>query len=335
MKSKFLLLSFGLLIVSYSSFAKIWRVNNSAGISANFTQINAAIASALVSNGDTIYVEASSAPYDNVSDISKTLVIIGPGYFLSNWASPVQYNLSPAKVSYISATSANNVRIMGLTIDYLTVTGSNFSVSRCNIGTLYFWTTVVNNINITQNWITQVYNYYGYAATNVRIANNIFLYGFSMGAADNGLMEYNVFNTYGGQNLAFAGSAFNFEKNIISGTSGSISNYSNVLFKYNLCGFSGLPYTTNGNQNNIGMANNAVFVNNNYTANNDQYFMLSTGSPAKTAGPSNTAIGAYAGTAPYIPSGIPPIPTIYDITIPQSTQTGSSVIIKFSSKSNN
>lgn len=335
MKLKFSILIVGLLVINYNSFAKIWRVNNSAGINANFTQLQAAIQSTLVGNGDTIYVESSSATYDNVSDISKSLVIIGPGYFLSNWTTPVQYNLSPAKVSYISATSASNVKIMGLTIDYLYVTGNNFSVSRSNIGTLYFTQVAVNSINITQNWIQQVYNYYGYAATNVRIANNIFLYGFTMGASDNGLMEYNVFNTYGGQALNFSGGAFNFEKNIVAGTSGTISNYGNVLFKYNMCGFSGLPTTANGNQNNINMANNAVFVNNNYTANNDQYFMLSPTSPAKTAGPSSTAIGAYAGTAPYIASGIPPIPTIYDITIPQSTQTGSSVIIKFSSKSNN
>ena len=335
MKLKFSILIVGLVVMNYSSFAKIWRVNNSGGINANFTQLSTAITSTLVGNSDTIYVEASSATYENVPDINKSLVIIGPGYFLSNWTTPVQYNLSSAKFSSISATSANNVRIMGLTMDYLYITGSNFSISRSNIGTIYFWLTVVNNINITQNWITQVYNNYGYAATNVRIANNIFLYGVTMGASDNGLMEYNVFNAYGGQALNFSGGAFNFEKNIIAGTTGSITGYANVLFKYNLCGFSGLPYTTNGNQNNINMANNAVFVNNNYAALNDQYFMLSPTSPAKTAGPGSTAIGAFAGAAPYVSSGIPPIPTIYDITIPQSTQTGSSVIIKFSSKSNN
>lgn len=334
MKLKFLLLSFGLLVVSYSSFAKIWRVNNSAGINANFTELTTAIASTLVGNGDTIYVEASSATYASVGDINKTLVIIGPGYFLSNWTTPVQYNLSPAKFASIIVT-ANNVRIMGLSMDYIYAQGSNFSISRCNIGTLYFWQAAVNNINITQNWITQVYNYYAYAATNVRIANNIFQYGFIMGANDNGLMEYNVFNLYGGQYMYFNGAAFNFEKNIIAGTSGNLTTYTNVLFKNNLCGFSGLPTTNNGNQNNINMANNAVFVNNTLTGNNDQNFMLSTNSPAKTAGPGSTAIGAYAGTAPYIASGIPPIPTIYDITIPQSTQTGSSVTIKFSSKSNN
>ncbi len=334
MKSKFLLLSFGLLIVSYSSFAKIWRVNNSAGISANFTQLSTAIASTLVGNGDTIYVEASSAAYDDVNDINKSVVIIGPGYFLNNWTNPVQYNLSPARFGNIYATSANSVRIMGLTITNLYITGNNFSVSRSNIGTIYFWTAVVNNINITQNFINQIYNYYSYAATNVRIANNIFQYGVNMGAADNGLMEYNLFTLAGGYTVNFGGGAFNFEKNIIVSTAAAIANSGNVLFKYNMSASSILP-STNGNQNNITMTNNAVFVNNTLTPLDDQYFMLSTGSPAKTAGPGNTPIGAYAGTAPYIPSGIPPIPTIYDITIPQSTQTGSSVIIKFSSKSNN
>ena len=319
--------------MNYSSFAKIWRVNNSAGINANFTQLNAALQSTLVGNGDTIYVEASSAAYDAVSDINKSVVIIGPGYFLSNWTAPVQYNLSSATFPSIGGTSANNVRIMGLTLTYIYITGTGLSLSRNNItGGVYLWNALTNNTNITQNWIGTVYNYYGYASTNLRIANNIITSGIIMGASDNGLIEYNIFNIAGNYNLNFNSGAFNFEKNIIA--NGGIINATNVLFKYNICSSSALP-TTNGNQNNINMANNAVFVDNNYSASNDQYFMLSVNSPAKTAGPGNTPIGAYAGAAPYVASGIPPIPTIYDITIPQSTQTGSSVQIKFSSKSNN
>lgn len=333
MKQKFSILIVCLLVMNYSSFAKIWRVNNSGGINANFTQLHAAIASALVSNGDTIYVEASSATYENVGDINKSVVIIGPGYFLNNWTTPVQYNLSPAKFSTISATSATNVRIMGLTIDVLYISGNNFSLSRSNVENIYFTYVAVNNINITQNWIGVIRNYYAYAITNLRIANNIISNSVIMGASDNGLMEYNVFTS--GYYIDFNGGAFNFEKNILASTAAYFLNSANVLFKYNMSASSVLP-TTNGNQNNINMTNNAVFVNYTLTTPpNDQYFMLSTGSPAKTAGPGSTPIGAYGGAAPYVASGIPPIPTIYDITIPQSTQTGSSVQIKFSSKSNN
>ncbi len=334
MKQKFSILIVCLLVMNYSSFAKLWRVNNSAGISANFSQLQAAIQSTLVGNGDTIYVEASSATYQDVSDINKSVVIIGPGYFLNNWTTPVQYNLSPAKFSSISATSAANVRIMGLTIDYIYITGNNFSISRSNIGIVYLWNVTINNINITQNWIGAIQNYYGNPITNLRIANNLVLNGFILGASDNGLMEYNVFALAGGYTLNFNNGAFNFEKNIIVSSAAGISNSANVLFKYNMAASSILP-TNNGNQNNITMSNNSVFVNYSLTPYNDQYFILSPTSPAKTAGPGSTAIGAYGGAAPYVASGIPPIPTIYDITIPQSTQTGSSVIIKFSSKSNN
>lgn len=334
MKQKFSILIVSLLVMNFSSFAKIWRVNNSAGINANFTQLQAAISSTLVGNGDTIYVEASSAPYDNVADINKSVVIIGPGYFLSNWTTPVQYNLSSAKFSGISGTSATNVRIMGLTIDYIYVTGNGLSLSRNNINYVYLWYALTNNTSITQNWIGTIQNYAGYAATNLRIANNIINSGITMGASDNGLMEYNLFSVAGGYYLNFNSGAFNFEKNIIVSSSAALQNSANVLFKYNMAAASILP-PTNGNQNSINMANNAVFVDNNAAALNDQYFMLSAASPAKTAGPGSTPIGAYAGAAPYVASGIPPIPTIYDITIPQSTQTGTSVQIKFSSKSNN
>ena len=249
MKQKFSILIVSLLVMNFSSFAKIWRVNNSAGINANFTQLQAAIYSTLVGNGDTIYVEASSAAYDAVADINKSVVIIGPGYFLSNWTAPVQYNLSSATFPAINGTSANNVRIMGLTITNIYVTGTGLSLSRNNItASVYFTTSLTNNTNITQNWIGTIYNYYGYASTNLRIANNIILNGIYMGASDNGLIEYNVFNIGGASYLNFNGGAFNFEKNIIA--NGYLSNSTNVLFKYNICSSSALP-TTNGNQNNI------------------------------------------------------------------------------------
>src|SRR5580658_10761798 len=57
--------------------ARIWRVNNNAGVSANFTDFPAAVTGA--GAGDTIYLESSATAYSGVSNLSKKLIIIGTG----------------------------------------------------------------------------------------------------------------------------------------------------------------------------------------------------------------------------------------------------------------
>ena len=63
--------------------ARILRVSNVTGSSAPYTSIDAAHDAA--SAGDTIMVDGSSAKYGGTNgkyDITKKLVIIGPGYWL-------------------------------------------------------------------------------------------------------------------------------------------------------------------------------------------------------------------------------------------------------------
>src|SRR5690349_22845635 len=59
--------------------AKVWRVNNNPGTSADFIQLTTAVASSSVVAGDTLYVEGGSAAYTGIN-LSKRLVIIGAGY---------------------------------------------------------------------------------------------------------------------------------------------------------------------------------------------------------------------------------------------------------------
>ena len=77
--------------------AKIWRVNNKSNFNGTslygdnfggtstypvFKEINDGVNWANVNDNDTLYVEGSTSVYAAAS-ITKKLVVIGPGYFLS------------------------------------------------------------------------------------------------------------------------------------------------------------------------------------------------------------------------------------------------------------
>ena len=86
-------LTFLLLCLCYiSTYANCWRLNNNPAINADFRTFAEAHDAAAA--GDTIYVEGNGneAHYGNIQ-ISKKLIIIGPGYFLnendSTYANPV------------------------------------------------------------------------------------------------------------------------------------------------------------------------------------------------------------------------------------------------------
>lgn len=91
------------LVFFCSAEAKIWRVNNNAGIAADFASLDAAVNHSSVVNGDTIHVEPSATPYNNTVNLSKSLVFIGNGYFLEgNGAnSGLQFNTKASTISVI------------------------------------------------------------------------------------------------------------------------------------------------------------------------------------------------------------------------------------------
>ncbi len=81
MKKELLLSLIFVLLCGLLSGQHLKRVNNNPGADPDYATLQAANDAA--SNGDTIYVEGSPTNYDG-ADISKKLVIIGPGYFLTD-----------------------------------------------------------------------------------------------------------------------------------------------------------------------------------------------------------------------------------------------------------
>ena len=83
----------------------------------------------------------------------------------------------------------------------------------------------------------------------------------------------------------------------------------------------------NGNQQNINMG--TVFL---YTGSTDGQYQLKEGSPAIGAGAGGSDCGVFAGGNPYVLSGLPPIPAVYDFMVGGS---GSQYNVNMKVKSHN
>ncbi|PMD95692.1 hypothetical protein BWI97_13915 [Siphonobacter sp. BAB-5405] len=313
-----------------SAHAKIWRVNNNNGVAADFTTLQAAHNGA--ASGDTLHLEGSPTSYGSLTSVKK-LVILGPGYFL-DLNSGLQVLTLSATVSAVTCNvGAEGSIFMGLDFDSgslsiycndITVKRNKFSRISSNIpdqntGVIYLYnkqnaSTPVTNILINQNYGVTIHIVY--ASNGIIITNNYIAYNASSGENTNAtalsmhadavvILQNNIFrrgkvtahNSTITNNILYAGT---FE-----GTGNLISN--NIA--------SGTQFgSQNGNKANVNMS--TVFE---ATTNGDAYWKLKAGSPALAAGYGSTAqnsidCGIFSGPAPYVLSGIPPIPAIYFFT---------------------
>ncbi|WP_439882731.1 hypothetical protein ACSX1A_06080 [Pontibacter sp. MBLB2868] len=332
MKNNFLLLMVVLLVLNTSAaFAKIWRVNNNNGVTADFTTLQAAHDGA--TSGDTIHVEGSATEYGGLQS-TKKLVILGPGYYLEQNANTQALQAS-AKVSsmYLYSGSEGTV-IMGLDFNAnaISIFASDITIKRNKFNTLngeqdwgfgavalYYEQSnssiPVSNIVISQNYGLTISS--SSASTGVLIANNY----IGVGA------NYGTENTTGDALNLHTGTVALIQNNIF--TQGKFTAY-NSTFTNNIMIFGALEGTgnmiannignstqfgtTNGNQSNVSMS--TVFVGPGTGVSQDGQWKLAVGSPALGAGYGSTSTnpidaGMYSNHTPYVLSGIPPIPAIY------------------------
>ena len=319
MKKSFILLALTICIAS-TSFAKIWRINNT-GVPADFTTAQAANDNASVVNGDTLHFEPSGTSYGEFS-LTKRLVVIGNGYFLGSGiggANPdLQANTAASVVSnmYLGSGAANSV-IMGMTISSTIYIG--YGTSTNNIlfrrnrvqGTVYFYNSGSTNVQVLQCYIDGGIAQGG-THTNIMIANNIILAGTSFDGDDNGTFQNNIMHASG----AAYGSAFqNFTLRSNIMVAGSISTLTNCLVESNIS-YSNYFGTANNNQANIDMSTVFVGYPTQGTNSNDGRFVLKNPGPGITTGYGSVDCGAYGNTTPYVKSGMPDVPSVYKLSVP-------------------
>lgn len=365
MKKLTLLTTLLLCFCNASLYAqRIIRVDNNTNAIADFNNLQDAIDDANTKDGDTLFIMGSPESYIGNSSntqtfirVNKRLNLIGPGY--SHTLNGINYyNRVPATLSLILGEGADGSIVMGLNIVSISIRNTNRDGDVGN--------SKPENIIIKRNYIT------GFSAVETRnltvIQNAIETPGavptFDLRESSSIVIRNNIIDKL---NWALNNRASNivFENNIVfnNSTHSMGSVYSTTLRNnifYDCVFFSvanselsnNLFYISDQFRDPYTATDGSVISNNvfdvdptkifkveslNSVTNNiiDNEFQLASDSPAKGIGLNGVDAGAFGGDAPYILSGIPPIPTIYDIqtTGVGSKQEGINVTIKI--RSNN
>ncbi len=323
MKTFYIFLLTAWLALTTGSPAKIWRVDSNPGSPGDFATL--ADAHTAAAAGDTLYVHGSPVGYGDVV-ITKTLFIFGPGYFLSE-NPETQANLQSAQVNLITLDPGSEGSLLsGLDIgNSVNINADNITLRRNRISTTSSTDLVeINgsrlNIVVTQNYIENLnsgttrdaISLDSGSPQNITIANNFIVAqggkAINMGASAAAIIVQNVIS--GDLTLNNA----SFQNNILR--DGTFTGLNNDI-SHNIADSSQFG-NTNGNQQNVNMAD--VFL---LTGSTDGQWQLQPGSPAIAAGVNGEDLGMFGGSAPYVLSGLPPLPTIYFFTGAASgTNTG-------------
>jgi hypothetical protein len=298
-----------------TSMAGKWRVNNT-GISAHFTSAQQAANSASVLIGDTLYFEGSITSYGSLN-LTKRLVLIGPGYFLGQ-NPQTQADLSYAMIESLTFSLGSKGSVLsGMTLwSGTTIQDTAITLTRNNLGSVSVYGPSINN-NITGNYI--VYLYVSGSQGNT-ISNNLII-------RDAQCWQGICFNLEGNSSATVTNNIFKgcqtienclYENNIATGTAtgGNDTFTATNSTIYNNIGASTQYGTANGNQQNVDMA--LVFIN---SGSNDGRYQLSAGSPALEAGVEGVDCGIFGGPEPYVLSGIPNLPSIWYFAVDGNTVT--------------
>jgi hypothetical protein len=328
-------------IVKYAD-AKIWRVNNKSNYNGTllygdnlggtasypvFKEVNNAVTWSAVANGDTIHLEGSTTIYLQAV-ITKKLVIIGPGFFLTENPKSSS-NVLDAKIAQVlfNAGSSgsqligiNNVDA-GNTGDRIYVTVNDIVVKRCRIENDIELGTSLNGVMILQNFFPNVQE------TNAIRTNGNTAYIYPSGVVFN--------NNICQKTLIWSGSILQCNNNVFDGPPNALNlQFSTSEFKNNILKPVNATANINGGTNlnvsyntgssaanQFGTANNNVVVADMTTlfattGSNDGKYQLKPGSAPGSDGADRGAFGGAIVSSSYMLSGLAAIPVIYTITTP-------------------
>lgn len=328
----------GLMLVVTGTFtnnlqAKIWRVNNSTGVVADFTTVQAAHNAAAA--GDTIHLEPSLNNYGNLN-MTKRLVVISTGSFSTsnpNLQTDAKHGLvgnvtisNPAangsvlSVKFFDGFNINNgvsnislINCVANSPDdnanccgrsYIDINNAdNIIISKCFVASLRF-TNNSNNIVVNNSIVWGVIG--NDATSDGVLTNNVFRAGNPNDGASisNCVVANNIWN----KNFATSFTNCNVGNNFAPGTGTAPTG---VTF--------------------VDMSTVFVDANGGFV---DNVYQLKAGSPAIAAGEGGIDCGAFGGGSPFKLGVTPAIPSIYKLNVP-AAPAGNSMNIIFSTRSNN
>jgi hypothetical protein len=272
------------------------------------------------------------------------MVLIGPGYFLNqNDSTYANANFARFLSIKIQATAAgteiygvyifttdNNTNNLKIYASDVIISRNYFNQSGQNALSIQ---SDVQNVTITQNYLYELY--VNAKASNIIISNNYIGYRIyiginsSSGMITNNVIAQRIENVYNCQ----------IKNNIIYQAAGgdvlSVNNSGNYI-AYNLSS-AALPASGNygpGNLESVDMSTVFAGYPTQGAYSTDGRWQLLDGGPASGAGEGGIDCGMFGGSLPYVLSGLPAIPRIYEAIIPTagSTVSGLPVIIKVKSQ---
>lgn len=312
------------------AFGAVWRVNNNEGTSPDFVTLQEAHDSA--DYGDTLYVEGSTTGYGDAV-ITKQLAIFGPGFFLNDNVD-TQANTSSASAGVLTCNNGSQgSEISGMTLANANINTDEIIFRRNRVvNTATFSPSTVKvtdsqNVLVSQNHIYHYPNhnttYFGVEVNGssfITVQNN-YIHGryAALKFSDNASCVFK-------NNVIVEGIDGNGQQlinNIL--TSGTYTGTNDLL---NNVGNSDQFGTEDGNQSDVPMA--TVFTG---AGSPDGQWQLSFNSPAAEAGFGGEDCGMFGGPTPYILSGMPNIPAIYQFVAPTVVAPSASLPVHIKAKS--
>lgn len=339
MKKIFIGAMFATFLLCYShADAKIRRVGY-FGIpiaGTDYADLQSAQDSANVSDTIMLYPGSWNA------DISKKIVVLGYGYFLTgrranNDLQTITGSLDVTISLHVGADSSVYEGIDGLTISFYSgETVNKVIIRRCN-AFVYLNDKIIDNLQISQSNINNLSNQSSEGkVTNLKV-DNCYIGYLNLQSNDSdqsGQFSNDIISSDNTQE--FGNGAFLIRNCILLLNHGADFNcvYQNCIGNSD---YSPIP-AGNGNQNidNAAMLEN-VFVGygSQGAYSSDARWALKDGSPAKAAGTGGTDCGIFGGNNPYKLSGIPKIPSFYKLSSTSNTTGSNPYTITFSVRSNN
>jgi hypothetical protein len=316
MKKAILLMMLLCILLTVPLLATTFRVNNKVSDNAA-AKIYSTLEKAqeAASNGDTIMLEGSQNEYSGVFQCAKRLVIKGPGYFLDENPG-ISANKLPAQISNMYFMDGSNGSvIMGVTLGTVQIYtgGDNISFRRCCLD-IFYYTTNCENISFSECYFTLnnqniVHTSSWDIITNLVVMNCIF--GGSIFITNGtGVFINNVFS----HSYIAIPTGFDMKNNILF-TTEKTNVHLPALPDIDICNnISISDHFGTANNNKANIAESSLFLGTS-TASTDGTWQLKTGSPAIGAGVGGVDCGAFGGPGPYILSGAPAGPVIYQLDV--------------------
>ncbi|MBE0638421.1 MAG: hypothetical protein IH598_07870 [Bacteroidales bacterium] len=309
--------------------ATSWRVNSNPQVNAHFVSINEAVAHYTVVNGDTLYLENGS--YFAATTLTKSLTLIGPGYFLlendSTYANPLPVLI--ASITFSNGSSGS--KIIGVQVignASFNSASTNITIERSYLGGVSGSIYGPSGLTIRQCYV--VGSISGSSILSSTIYNNIIIGSISLTSSDG---NHNIYN-----NVIYLNSTGTFYA--LAAKNSSVLNNIIIREPYSLDpGVNRAEYCidfSSANNSNSSFVRNVMSQSANITfpeniwnsdkesnfvlvGSTDEKWKLAAGSPGLGYGSNGDDCGAFGGAVKYVLSGLPwLVPRIFEAEIPAS-----------------